>query len=38
MSTRKRMMRVSTREEKGLANGLDANEKGVNNQMVETSK
>jgi hypothetical protein len=32
------MMKVSIREEKGLANGLDANEKGGNNQMVEMGK
>jgi hypothetical protein len=32
------MMKVSTREEKDLANGLHASEKGGNNQMVEISK
>jgi hypothetical protein len=28
---RERMMKVFVREEKGLTNGLDANEKGGNN-------
>ncbi len=29
------MVKVFMREEKGLANGLDANEKGDNNRMAK---
>ncbi len=32
------MVKVFVREEKGLANGLDANEKGGNDQMAKIGK
>jgi hypothetical protein len=32
------MVKVSMREEKGLANGLDVREKGGNNQMAKIGK
>jgi hypothetical protein len=35
---RERMMKVFVREEKGLANILDANEKGGNNRMAGIGK
>jgi len=35
---RERMVKVFVMEEKGLANGLDANKKGGNNQMAKIGK